>query len=100
VLDALTGSFPHDGSLFHAVFGDQMSLEDVCSMERFLRRFRTKFANNDALVVGEGVTIPVVPSRETFVVVFTGRNRAFLWTLGLVSEHMHPEVLQVLAAIC
>jgi hypothetical protein len=50
--------------------------------------------------VGEGVAIPVVPSRETFLVVFTGRNRAFLWTLGLVSEHMHPEVLQVLAAIC
>jgi hypothetical protein len=93
VLDARTGPFPRDGSLLHAVFEDQMSLEDVCSMKGFSHRFRTEFAYHDPVVVGEGVAIPVVSSRETLLVVFAGQNRAFLWTLGSMSEHVHPEVL-------
>jgi hypothetical protein len=93
VLDARTGPFPRDGSLLHAVFEDQMSLEDVCSMKGFSHRFRTEFAYHDPVVVGEGVAIPVVSSRETLLVVSAGQNRAFLWTLGSMSEHVHPEVL-------
>jgi hypothetical protein len=86
VLDARTGPFPRDGSLLHAVSGDQMSLEDVRSMKGFSHRFRTELAYHDPVVVGEGVAIPVVPSRETLFMVFAGRNWAFFWTLGLMSE--------------
>jgi hypothetical protein len=99
MLNALTGSFSADRSLLYAMLRDQMSLEEICPMEGFSRRFRTEFAYHSPLVVGQGVAILVVPSRESLLVIFTGSYWAFFRTLGLVSEHMHPEILQVLATI-
>jgi hypothetical protein len=42
-----------------------------------MAKSRTEFAYHDPLVVGEGVAILVMPSRENFLVVLTGRNWAF-----------------------
>jgi hypothetical protein len=93
VLDARTGPFPRDGSLLHTVVGNQISLEDVCSMEGFTHRFRIEFAYRDPVVVGKGMATFVMPSRETLLLVFAGRNWTLFWTLGLISKHMHPEAL-------
>lgn len=75
------------GSLFHAMHGGQMTLEDICSVEALFRRRprpRAKPADHGTFIVGQSVTVLVVLTSETFGVVFASDNGAFFRSFGLM----------------
>ena len=101
--------------------GSQVPLEDIGAVKGLLRGragTRAETAHHSSLVVGEGVTILVVPefrlvssclpvrmpvlillACEALNVIFASDDRALLRPLALVSEHVRLEILEVLAAI-
>ena len=79
-----------------------MSLKNVGAVERFFcrrARPRAESANHGTLVMGEGVSILVVLASEAFDVVVASLNRALLWSLILVSQHVCFQVFEDLSAL-
>lgn len=90
------------GSLLNAVDGSQVSLEDICAVERLLSRGArsgTEATDHSALVVGQGVAVLVILASKPLDVVFTRHDGALLGSLSLVSEHVRLEILEGLAAL-
>ena len=78
-----------------------MPLEDVGAVEALLRcaaRAWAEAAYHGALVVGKSVPVLVVLPCKAFGVVLARRDRALLWSLVLVGEHVCLQVLEVSAA--
>ena len=68
-----------------------MSLEDISAVERLLSRRtgpRTETADHGTLVVCQGMSVLVILPCETLKVIFASSDRALLWSLILVSEHV------------
>lgn len=90
------------GSLLNTVDGSQVSLEDICAVERLLSRGArsgTEATDHGALVVGQGVAVLVILASKPLDVVFTRHDGALLGSLSLVSEHVRLEILEGLAAL-
>lgn len=79
-----------------------MSFEDIGSVEALLcgrAGARAKTADHGALVMGQSMSILVVLSGKALLVVFTCQDGTFLWSLGLVSQHVCFQVFEDFAAI-
>lgn len=75
-----------------------MSLEHVRTVEALLGRAARAWAEpayHGSLVVCQCVPVLVVLAREALCVVLASRDRAFLWALVLVCEHVRLKVLEV-----
>lgn len=79
-----------------------MSLEDISAIERLLgRRSRawTETTDHCSFIMSQCMPVFVVLSGKTLDVVVTSLNRAFLWSLVLVGEHMSFQVLEDLSTL-
>lgn len=88
--------------LLNTVYGCQVTLEDVRSVERLLggrARAGTETTHHCPFVVGQGVSVLVVLSCKTFDVVVTGLNRALLWPLSLMGQHVRLQVFEGFPAV-
>ena len=74
-----------------------MALEDVGTVEALFRCGSwawTETANHSTLVVGKSVSVFVIFPCKSLDVVFAGCDRALLWSLILVSEHVCLQILE------
>jgi hypothetical protein len=88
--------------LLYTVHRCEMALEDIGAVEALLRCRAASWAkstHHGALVVGQGVPVLVVFSREALDVVFARSDRALLRSLSTVSEHVCLQVLEDTATL-
>ena len=79
-----------------------MALEDVGAVEALFRGgagARAETAYHCALVVGQGVAVLVVLAGKALDVVLAVQDRALLWSLGLVSQHVGFQVFEDSATV-
>jgi hypothetical protein len=79
-----------------------MSLEDVCTVEGFLRgrsRARAETTHHGTLIMSKGMSVFIILSGKTFDVVIASKYRALLWSFILVRKHMGLQVLEQLSAL-
>jgi hypothetical protein len=87
--------------LLDSVDRSKMALEDVGAVEALLGRGArpgAEAAHHRTLVVGQCVAVLVVLASESLDVVLACLDRALLWPLILVREHMGLEILEDTAA--
>jgi hypothetical protein len=89
-------------SLLNIVNGHQMSLEDICAVEGLFGGKTgawAETADHGTLVMGEGMSLAIVLSREPLLGVLAGSDWALFWSLALVSKLMSAKVTEDLVAL-